>query len=322
MNHTNCWSRALILAGIALSFSGSTFAHDLRGVAVTQSDVLADKLAQARLVAPSDPQTRSVLNTVLLWPVPRELTICFVSGSKVLRGRVTEAMTRLWPIAELTSGRLKFDSQSFANLPDCSPNPTADIRVDFKAQNGYWSYVGVDSRRHLPSMNLQGFTDASPTGDEFDRLVGHETGHALGLEHEHQSPAAPVCGWNYSYIWSHYSWDSEADMHYNLDRLQDKVLPTEQHAYIFSLYDQTSLMHYYFEPDAFTAGMQSGCYIKAQATAPSQQDLRAIRVAYGSNLAIDQVTTKSIPQGLSTLLAKPEYTAIKELVAAKASLLP
>jgi hypothetical protein len=316
------WIKVIAFVGCAVLPSLGSEAHDARGVAITHSDILAAQLAKARLAAPHDADTRSVLDTVLLWPVPRALTICFVTGSPVLRGRVTEAMLRLWPVEQLTSGRLKFDSQSFSTRQDCGANPNADIRVAFQSKDGYWSYVGVESRQHVPSLNLQDFSDTTPSGAEFDRLVGHETGHALGLEHEHQSPGAPDCMWNFPYIFSHYSWKSDADMHYNLDRLQDQTLATGQHAYTYSLYDQASLMHYYFEPQAFTSGTASNCYIKQQSSSPSQQDLRAIRDAYGEHLSADQTKTKSVPQALAQMLNNSEYLVVKQLIATKASILP
>ena len=37
-------------------------------------------------------------------------------------------------------------------------------------------------------MNFSGFDIAPPPDSEFARIVIHEFGHALGLEHEHQSP--------------------------------------------------------------------------------------------------------------------------------------
>jgi hypothetical protein len=279
------WLVSWFVAALCAAPPGN--AHDVTGVIVTHVDALSEQLATARKTA-TDAQTRSVLNNVLLWPVPRQLTICFLSGSPTLRGRVTEAMMRLWQLNQLTAGRLTFDPVSFSSRQDCGAAPSSDIRVDFKSKNGYWSYVGVQSRSYVPSMNLQDFTDAAPTGAEFDRLVGHETGHALGLEHEHQSPAAPVCGWDYAYLFSHYVWTSEEDMHANLDKLQNNVIGKNQHAYTFSFYDQSSLMHYYFEPQAFKNGNASPCYINAQANAPSQQDQNAVRIAYGSNLLTDQ----------------------------------
>lgn len=60
-----------------------------------------------------------------------------------------------------------------------------DVRIS-RGQGGYWSYLGTDIK-HVdgPTMNLEGFVNATPQS-EFVRVVRHETGHTLGLMHEHQ----------------------------------------------------------------------------------------------------------------------------------------
>lgn len=68
-------------------------------------------------------------------------------------------------------------------------SPTAGIghvRIS-RAGQGYWSYLGTDVLlipQNRPTMNLQGFTMATPES-EYRRVVRHETGHTLGLPHEH-----------------------------------------------------------------------------------------------------------------------------------------
>ncbi len=52
---------------------------------------------------------------------------------------------------------------------------------------GYWSYVGTQIlaiEDDQPTLNLEGFTMRTSAA-EFRRVVRHEAGHTIGLEHEH-----------------------------------------------------------------------------------------------------------------------------------------
>lgn len=75
---------------------------------------------------------------------------------------------------------LKFD---FGNAPD------AEIRITFDHDDGAWSTIGTDAKSVLSNqatMNL-GFLDGG--------TAAHEFGHAIGLAHEHSSPAGGI-QWN------------------------------------------------------------------------------------------------------------------------------
>ena len=70
------------------------------------------------------------------------------------------------------------------------PTPQADYGT-------YSSYLGTDSRRFSrtgrPSMYLVfDPDDANNTDQEFQRVILHEFGHALGLIHEHMRPDRPL----------------------------------------------------------------------------------------------------------------------------------
>src|SRR5262245_26657989 len=70
------------------------------------------------------------------------------------------------------------------------------IRISFKLR-GSWSAIGTTCRnvdKSRPTMNFGWLTSAS-SDKELRRVVLHEFGHALGLIHEHQSPAGGI-DWN------------------------------------------------------------------------------------------------------------------------------
>jgi hypothetical protein len=63
----------------------------------------------------------------------------------------------------------------------------ARVRIARTPGAGHWSYVGTDIdliEPGKPTMNLDSFTDSTPES-EFIRVVRHETGHTLGMPHEH-----------------------------------------------------------------------------------------------------------------------------------------
>lgn len=288
-------------------------AHDMIGALKVQTTGGSAAVQRALAATPySEVETRSVLSNLRLWPQGRwsKLTVCFVEGSPALRQRVASAMQQSWPLAQLTNNRLGFDEASFKSLPDCPASPEGyAIRVAFKRGDGHWSYVGTESVMHLPSMNFDGFIEKPPPDPEFSRIVAHELGHAIGLEHEHQSPNVPQCGWNFDFIRSNYQWKSEDQMLGNFRVLTD-YLQANQHTYIYSLYDLRSTMHYSFPSAAFESGASSPCYTPPN-NVPSEQDMRAIRTAYGS-------TSKPVDKGASDLLlgkfSEPQFAELRQLI--------
>jgi Astacin (Peptidase family M12A) len=210
-------------------------------------------------------------------------------------------------------------SAKLYNAPDCGNNPKADIRVDFKDKEGNYSYVGVESRLHSTSMNFQNFTEALPEDKDLDRSVGHETGHAIGLEHEHQNPSAPNCDWNYDYIRTLRKWTSEQEMRDNFAKLQDYIY-RNRHAYVFSTYDPKSLMHYAFNNVVFNDGDKDPCIVPLNYV-PSDQDKNAIRVAYGPSVVALQVRMKELLPDIAKAIPTEQFTKLQPLLQAKADLL-
>lgn len=94
---------------------------------------------------------------------------------------------------ESTSAAVKAKILAFANKWGTYGNvrfresAAGQIRLTL-AGSGYWSYLGTDILSipaGQPTMCLQGFSLSTPDS-EYDRVVPHEFGHAMGFPHEHE----------------------------------------------------------------------------------------------------------------------------------------
>lgn len=103
----------------------------------------------------------------------------------------------------------------YANLTfDFNDGPDADAHIRIAYKQGFWSYIGLYSKKILPdqpTMDLGGLS-LGMTNDLFEGLVLHEFGHAIGCIHEHQSPVSGI-QWNkplvYAYFSKWHSWDKK-----------------------------------------------------------------------------------------------------------------
>ncbi|HEY9702834.1 MAG TPA: M12 family metallopeptidase [Allocoleopsis sp.] len=91
---------------------------------------------------------------------------------------------------------------------------TSDIRVSFREERGYLSAIGNTAKDpyYTGKATLWLHNLDNKTEEEFRRVVLHEFGHAIGLEHELQSPASTI-QWDtlqvYRYYDSVYKWEKE-----------------------------------------------------------------------------------------------------------------
>ncbi|GAA1165249.1 hypothetical protein F4556_006839 [Kitasatospora gansuensis] len=128
----------------------------------------------------------------------------------------------------------------FKEVDDASE---AEVRIAF-ADDGSWSYVGRDVLTigvHEPTMNF-GWDLTTPWGRATAR---HETGHTLGLPHEHQNPYAGIV-WDEEAVYTSLgkppnSWTREETFNNILRKLSKQEVTG-------STWDPESIMEYPFEP--------------------------------------------------------------------------
>lgn len=116
------------------------------------------------------------------WETGSAIPMSFLDGDNTLQKRVMK-IAREWV------------GPNMANLELAFQKTGGIVRISFK-HRGAWSAIGKsclqikDAKR--PTMNLG---VAGKTPEEFRRTVLHEFGHALGLVHEHATPAGGI-KWN------------------------------------------------------------------------------------------------------------------------------
>jgi serralysin len=159
-----------------------------------------------------------------LWETGRTLDVVMDGGSAHLRSRVRDAASQWTEYANLI---LSFGTNA-AN---------AEIHVTFTDGDGSWSYIGRDSLGADPSMNLD--LDDETTDQVVWSTVLHEFGHALGMQHEHQSPASGI-NWDREKVLEDMAlvgWDAAKVEHNIFDKLGESSTN-------FSAFDPDSIMIY------------------------------------------------------------------------------
>jgi len=210
---------------------------------------------------------KGVYDAAEMWgPEIARLRVCFFEGSKATRAGIAKIASR-WAHKDMG---IKLDFGSMDNPRSCDPKGEGKpnhIRIGFR-QPGYWSTVGQGSMIYAKpeeqSMNLEDF-DKIPA-DQLETAydgyakgtIIHEFGHAIGFQHEHQSPTGNCeAEYDWSYIYQYMAgppnnWPKE-QVDYNMRMAtQSTLMMTE--------FDPNSVMLYVFPADFYTNGQKSRCY--------------------------------------------------------------
>jgi Astacin (Peptidase family M12A) len=172
------------------------------------------------------------------WRAASTLTIGFVGNpDPIVKERIIDK-AKLW----LPHINLTFDFVE---------NGPAKIRIATTWGLGSWSYIGTDAlliEEPQPTMNF-GWLRPDTSDEEYERVVVHEFGHALGAIHEHQHPDAGI-PWDTDKVYAYYA-DTNG---WNQDEVDNNIFAKYDHSQLNSSeYDPASIMHYAV-PNALTMG--------------------------------------------------------------------
>ena len=271
-----------VLAGALLALGpGAARAHDLRGIVAERNSLEPEvwtKVEEIRTLRrflanesgkSQDAELEAVVQREMTWPDNR-VSVCFLDGRKEARDHVAEVAQR-W--TESTS--LQLDFGPAGNRSTCTAASPANVRVSFVG-SGYWSYVGIEAKLasgKQQTLNLQGMNKTTFTADD-DGIILHEFGHAIGFEHEHQSPVS-VCEkeFDWDYLYKAMGW-SPQKIDQNMRQLQpsSKLLTTT--------FDPESIMLYSLDKESFKDPSTSKCYIPKANNVISRLDREAAATVY------------------------------------------
>jgi hypothetical protein len=299
----------------------------------------------ARQVAMAAPHVGAVPHYFVVpaarrWWVGQTLTIAFNGGDDNLYAQIEQAAS-VWIQPGFANLKFNFKDSNghYRHWTVDDTNRAADIRIAFisdKTNGGYWSVIGRDSidetlkggKPYQPSMNFGGFDKTLPA--DWAGTVRHEFGHALGFEHEHQSPAAGCDfrfdndpgyvktldseGWYtndgagrrpglYTYLGGKENYWLPSEVDFNL-----KSIPTTS-AFAVGPFDKRSIMKYYFDPSMFKAGARSPCFSPSENEDISPQDKLGVSIYYPTDPAVVALVNIQNIQALKELVAAPGLSA-------------
>jgi len=253
--------------------------------------------------------------------LPRELAVPHLSMSQGV-GRVSRAISpkkKQWANGQTITITFKGGTSAqqdmvrqiapewceYANLKfEFTNNPAAMIRVAFNADDGAWSYIGLDNQ-DIPvdaaTLNL-GWQDKN--------VILHEFGHMVGFAHEHQNPQGGIV-WNEAAVIADLSgapnfWDEATIRHNVLDKYRlDQIIGTA--------FDPASIMLYAF-PGTWTQSGQ-GTEFNGDLSKQDKDFVASSQMYPQAAAAIPELTVHA---GLQASISAPGEQDLYKFVVAKA----
>jgi hypothetical protein len=315
--------KVVFLWGCVLVFvttmSPIAYPHDLKGLAVERSSLDPEvrakfdqirelrRLLSMRSATNQDQALEAVVQKTLRWPGDLA-RVCFFDGAMEAREHVAQVAIR-WT----ASTSLKLDFGPPNNRRSCDPKNLSDIRVSFRG-SGYWSYVGTQAKDINPykqTLNLEGIDKASFDLDN-DGTILHEFGHAIGFEHEHQSPVGGCDEqFNWSYLYTSLGWSKE-----EVDRnMRALSVSSSMDGLLVTPFDGKSIMLYSLAAAAFKDPEHASCYIAERNNEISTVDHKAAATVYP---ALAQppapAASASAPTSYDGVVAAQQLNRLQELV--------
>jgi hypothetical protein len=166
-----------------------------------------------------------------LWPVSFDLHFSFLDGSDDQKSVVRKAIDEWKAHVGIRITEVATDD--------------AEIRISFADGSYSSSFIGTDALgvpKGSPTINY-GFLKGGPSDENMLQAL-HEFGHALGLQHEFQNPAAGQLFSDFNKIDSLYGWSHDAVVA-NLAPLSTSAYPGSRP------YDRSSVMGYAFPAEFY-----------------------------------------------------------------------
>lgn len=210
-------------------------AAEARAVSVRPDNV---RVRPFRMASARSNITFAAVEKLKLWPNGKILRVGFLDGDPVVQQKVA-AVAKQW--------------EQFVNLRlDFGVHARSEVRVSFAQKGLSWSTVGTDALTvsgTRATMNY-GWLDPASSDREYQRVVLHEFGHALGLIHEHQNPAVKgVIPWDKEKVYAYY-----AQQGWDRGKVDENIFDTYAVDQTnFTAFDPDSIMEYPV-PDALTVG--------------------------------------------------------------------